>query len=469
MRFPIHGAIVAAGLAIAGTAGAGNLLLNPDFTAGRADWTLYSATGHIYFIEDNGSPSPPSIRVSGTISTTGASAASACVAIDDSLTYDFAFNTEPISGLSSGTVIGYSDASCQTQVFSASTDELPFVGNIWTPMTLNDIAVTGQSARVVLNANAGHVRARDAAFDHVAFGPHGTLDDGINLNQEGHTGAWYDQDYTGQGFQFSIVDGFLFGAWYTYDGGSGGGPERQRWYSLVADIPGEPTQADITIYESTSGNFDAPPSTSASPVGTATLSFESCTSAQFAYAFDDGRAGSIPLQNLLPNVECAETGVPATAAERLRRFGHLVRPDDGRAGHDDQHQPAAGARVRRLVHVHAERRGRRRRATALVLAAGSLCRRHTSMDVFIYVSTGGTFSDVGSVSTFPVGEATLTFLTCYTAIAHATHSTTANSMAAAERFRSCGSARRPRAVYSGRRNPMAQNAWSKPTSPSTAT
>ena len=415
MRFPIYGAVAAAGLAIAGTACAGNLLLNPDFTAGRDGWTLDSATGHVYFIEDNGSPSPPSIRVSGTISITGASAASACVPIDDSLAYDFAFNTEPISGLASGTVIGYSDASCETEAFRASTDELPFVGNIWTTMALNDIAITGRSARVVLTATPGALGRGDAAFDHVLFGPHGTLDDGINLNQEGLTGAWYNSDFPGQGFQFTIVDGFLFGAWYTFDGGAGGGPERQRWYSLVADVPGEPTQADITIYESTSGNFDAPPATSASPVGTATLSFESCTSGHFAYAFDDGRSGNFPLQILLSNVECAETGVPETPPSDFGDSGTWYDPTTGGQGLMISINPVVEQVFGGWYTYASESAGGGDAQKRWYSLQGRYVVGHTSMDVPIYLTTGGTFSDFGSASTSAVGEATLTFLSCYTA------------------------------------------------------
>jgi len=415
MHLSIHGAIAAAALAIAGAASAGNLLLNPDFTAGRDGWNLDSATGHVYLIEDNGFPSPPSIRVSGTISITGASAASACVPIDDSLTYDLAFNTEPISGVSSGTVLGYSDASCETQVFSASTGELPFVGNLWTTVTLNDIALAGRSARVVLNASARGFGRGDAAFDHVAFGAHGTLDDGINLNQEGLTGAWYDQDLPGQGFQFSIVDGLLFGAWYTYDGGSGGGPERQRWYSLIANVPGEPTQADITIYENTGGNFDAPPSTSASPVGTATLVFESCTSAHFAFAFDDGRSGNIPLHNLLPNVECIETGVPEMPPSDFGDSGTWYDPTAGGQGMMFSINPAAERVFGGWYTYTPNGAGGGEEEQRWYSLQGRYIVGHASMDVPIYVSTGGTFSDVGTVSTFSVGQATLTFLTCYTA------------------------------------------------------
>lgn len=411
MRFPF----LAASLALAATASAGNLLHNPDFTAGRDGWSLYSATGTVYFIDDDGFPSAPSIRVSGTTSIGGASAASTCVPIDDTQTYDFAFNAEPISGLASGTVIGYSDTSCADEVYSVDTGALAFAGNVWSTLSLDDIAIEGASARVVLNAAPAAFGRGDVAFDHVAFGPHGTLGDGIDLNQEGITGAWYNTDFTGQGFQLSVVDGFLFGAWYTYDDGAGGGPERQRWYSLQADVSGAPTQADITVYQNASGNFDASPSTAATRIGTATLSFDSCASGHFAFALDDGRTGDIPLQRLLPNIECVETGEPATPPSDFGYSGTWYDPATGGQGLMITVHPAIAQLFAGWYAYTANGAGGGEDQQRWYSLQSRYVVGRTTMDSYIYVSTGGTFSDVGSVSTSAIGEATLTFHTCYSA------------------------------------------------------
>ena len=49
------------------------------------------------------------------------------------------------------------------------------------------------------------------------------------------------------------------------------------------------TQVALTIYQNTGGNFNAPPITTAQPIGTATLSFDSCTSGELTYNLDGSR------------------------------------------------------------------------------------------------------------------------------------------------------------------------------------
>ena len=79
---------------------------------------------------------------------------------------------------------------------------------------------------------------------------------------------------------------------------------------------GQPTAA-LTIYQNTGGNFNAPPITTPQPVGTATLSFDTCTSGQLAYRFTDGtgRTGTIPLTRLTQNVTCSTTSPHPTNAD----------------------------------------------------------------------------------------------------------------------------------------------------------
>jgi hypothetical protein len=416
MRFLMLRAVsLVAGLGIADAAVAGNLLLNPDFTAGREGWALYSATGRIDLIQDDGFPSGPSMRVAGDTGITGASAASGCVTIDASLTYDFALNVEPVSGHASGTVIGYSDPSCEDEIASIDTERTTTTGNLWLTLSLTDMSIAGRSARVVLNAEPDEAFGRgDAEFDHVLFGAHGTLADGIDLNQEGLTGAWYNPFYNGQGFQFTIGDGLLFGAWYTFDDTSGGA-EHQRWYSLQAAIPGTPGSADVTIYENTSGNFDAPPSTSAHAVGVATLTFDSCTSGHFAFSLDDGRTGDIALQPLLPNVECVETGTPESPPSDFGYSGTWYDPSAGGQGMMITVNPIVSQVFGGWYTYTAHGAGSGAEGKRWFSLQGRYGVGHTSMDIPIYVTTGGTFGEGGSVGTSLIGEATLTFLSCNTA------------------------------------------------------
>jgi hypothetical protein len=110
--------------------------------------------------------------------------------------------------------------------------------------------------------------------------------------------------------------GLAFLSWFTYDSVVGGA-ERQRWY--VADGPmvtGQPS-ATLTIYRNTGGNFNAPPVTESVVVGTATLSFDSCTSGTLSYRFTDGtgRTGSIPLSRLTQSMTCSIIGTRPTNAD----------------------------------------------------------------------------------------------------------------------------------------------------------
>ena len=80
--------------------------------------------------------------------------------------------------------------------------------------------------------------------------------------------------------------GTAFAGWFTYDT-TDTGPNGRRWYTLQNSTPfsGSDTQTTMTIYRSTGGQFDTPPSASSVAVGTATLSFTSCHSGQLRYSF----------------------------------------------------------------------------------------------------------------------------------------------------------------------------------------
>ena len=142
------------------------------------------------------------------------------------------------------------------------------------------------------------------------------------LNQHGLTGSWYEAATGGQGVEVEVFAnpssgmGSAFVSWFTYDKVSGG-TERQRWYTAQGPVAtGQPTAA-LTVYQNTGGNFNAPPATTAQAVGTATLSFNTCTSGQLAYTFTDGtgRTGTISLTRLTQNVTCSTTSSYPTNAD----------------------------------------------------------------------------------------------------------------------------------------------------------
>lgn len=128
-------------------------------------------------------------------------------------------------------------------------------------------------------------------------------------------GGWYDPETEGQGLLLEVnaTLGMVFGGWYTFDASGQNSPAGQRWYTLQGPFSPNDTSRSFTVYRNTGGNFDATPVTEAVPVGTATLSFQSCTSGKLQYQVDlDGvqRNGTIPLTRLDNNPNCTTGAAP---------------------------------------------------------------------------------------------------------------------------------------------------------------
>jgi hypothetical protein len=208
-------------------------------------------------------------------------------------------------------------------------------------------------------------------------------------------------------------------SWFTYDTAVGGA-DHQRWYTAQGPVVTGQPSASLTIYQNTGGNFNAPPVTNAQPVGTATLSFDTCTSGQLQYTFTDGtnRTGTIALTRLTQNVTCSTTtpypinadfalsgnwfGGAATSGQGLTvevnpnsatMFGawYTYAPNGGGAG-------AAGQRWYTLQPT-----------PPTTFAPGM-----RSIPVTIYQTTGGMFDapTTPAPQTVPVGTGTITFQSC---------------------------------------------------------
>jgi hypothetical protein len=145
----------------------------------------------------------------------------------------------------------------------------------------------------------------------------------VDLNQHGLSGSWYEPATSGQGLEVEVFPdqsapgtGFVQVSWFTYDT-LAGGAERQRWYTLGGPAVTGQANATLTIYQNVDGNFNAPPITTAQAVGTATLTFDTCSSGQLSYSFTDGtgRTGTIPLTRLTQNVTCSTTSARPTNAD----------------------------------------------------------------------------------------------------------------------------------------------------------
>ena len=123
------------------------------------------------------------------------------------------------------------------------------------------------------------------------------------------SGNWYDSATSGQGFLIDVnpLTPFFFLTWYTYaPSGQGQGAAGQRWFTgQVAYVAGSRTVA-AKLYESTGGLFDrvTNPAPATVEVGTATVTFLSCSSARIQYNFtggaNAGRSGTINLSRIGP-------------------------------------------------------------------------------------------------------------------------------------------------------------------------
>ncbi len=129
----------------------------------------------------------------------------------------------------------------------------------------------------------------------------------------GMSGAWFDPDTAGQGMLFDVIPATntFFLAWFTYEEAQPGtkvGTAEHRW--LTAQGPYANGIAELSLTQSEGGVFNDPTAVSNTTVGTATLSFISCTEASFDYAFTDGPSGSIDLIRLTPDELCTISSEP---------------------------------------------------------------------------------------------------------------------------------------------------------------
>ena len=137
----------------------------------------------------------------------------------------------------------------------------------------------------------------------------------FDANQFALTGSWFNAYTSGQGLTIQAYPDFvapgkalLGGGWFTYDTAG-----NARWlYLQGAMTSADGSTFDLGVYESSGGNFDAPPVTSAVDYGSATLTFYDCGHATLTYTFLDGRSGTIPYTRLTSSTECSNEVPPVT-------------------------------------------------------------------------------------------------------------------------------------------------------------
>jgi len=123
------------------------------------------------------------------------------------------------------------------------------------------------------------------------------------------SGAWADLGTSGQGLVMDInpPQGVFFAAWYTFlaNAGQNAGGAGQHWYTLQGAIPASFAALDnVGIFESTGGVFDQHVTTTTAQVGSANITWQSCSSATMAYSFtagpNAGLSGTLDLTRLGP-------------------------------------------------------------------------------------------------------------------------------------------------------------------------
>ena len=124
------------------------------------------------------------------------------------------------------------------------------------------------------------------------------------------SGNWFDVSTAGQGFVFDVnpASPAVFLTWYTYaPAGQMLGAAGQRWFvGLLKPYTVGSRSVTLPLFETTGGVFDQAtvPAPASVQVGTATVTFASCTSAQVSFNFTSGssagRSGAISLVRVGP-------------------------------------------------------------------------------------------------------------------------------------------------------------------------
>ncbi len=138
-------------------------------------------------------------------------------------------------------------------------------------------------------------------------------DSGATPGNYALSGAWYDPQTSGQGLIIDVnpLNTLFSAGWYTFaangsgQDGSAQSGAGQRWYIIQDNgfAAGATAKSGLAIYEISGGTF-ASAGVVNTPVGSAGISFSSCSSASLSYEFsagsNSGQSGSIALSRVGP-------------------------------------------------------------------------------------------------------------------------------------------------------------------------
>ena len=135
-----------------------------------------------------------------------------------------------------------------------------------------------------------------------------------NYNDVLHSGAWNNPATGGQGLMIDIVPSIntFFAAWYTYAPQSEAltGPAGLRWFTLEDNTytPGDLNLKDVPIVTTSGGVFNTPSEVTSVQVGSADVTFTSCTTMTLKYTFTQGEfsglSGTIDYRTIGPSAGC---------------------------------------------------------------------------------------------------------------------------------------------------------------------
>ena len=236
------------------------------------------------------------------------------------------------------------------------------------------------------------------------------------------SGGWFEPETAGQGLMIELYTSaamgagqrpYLFAGWFTYTDRVGGVAE-QDWYALegLGTVDGRVFQ--LTIGRPNAGRFDVGPSAGA-PVnlGSATLTFSSCTEAVLDFQFSaaaGGRSGQVLLDRLLRNVSCDEDAAAANAPRGFLDTGAWFEPATSGQGLLFEVNPVSRLLFGAWYTYAADGPADYRWFTLQLGDVDANARRYVAVPIL--ESTGGRLDQPATVATRQVGEATLQFDTC---------------------------------------------------------
>lgn len=141
------------------------------------------------------------------------------------------------------------------------------------------------------------------------------------INQ-GIAGAWYNEQTAGQGFLIDVepASRFMFVAWFTFQTSPPtnviklGAPEH-RWLTIQGVYSG--ATAPLSVFQTAGGIFNNGQTTTTTQVGTATLTFTSCTNGTVNFTLTNpALSGTIPIVRAIPGSEVLCQSLSAAEAAR---------------------------------------------------------------------------------------------------------------------------------------------------------